>query len=199
MSGSSGGEDDAEATTNTATGGQQRAQPTAQTDQPSVTAVLQEPAVKQYVRAIAGAMAVVGVGLGAMVVLLGALGGSPSSMGGQTAAQMTSQQYKLGLVNTAIGVAPYVALAVASVAGLLVGVHFDATTRKAVVATAAGALVGTVLLVFLTDVIAVSQAPSVGGQSLSLDYGQVLVNSVLMGVAAAVAGGGGAYFGDELA
>lgn len=198
MSGSSGGDDGGDATTNAAADRQRRAQSAAQTGQPSVTEVLQEPAVKQYVRAVAGAMAVVGVALGVMVVLLSALGGSPSSTSGQLANQLTTQQYKLGLVNTAIGVAPYVALAVASVAGLLVGVHFDATTRKAVVATAAGALVGTVLLVFLTDVLAVSQAPSVNGQTLSLDYGQVLVNSALMGVAAAVAGGGGAYFGDEL-
>lgn len=198
MSGSSGGEDGGDETTNAASDRQRRAQPPAQAGQPSVTEVLQEPAVKQYVRAVAGAMAVVGVALGVMVVLLSALGGSPSSTSGQLANQLTTQQYKLGLVNTAIGVAPYVALAVASVAGLLVGVHFDATTRKAVVATAAGALVGTVLLVFLTDVLAVSQAPSVNGQTLSLDYGQVLVNSALMGVAAAVAGGGGAYFGDEL-
>lgn len=171
-----------------------------QSGQPPVTEVLKEPAVKQYVRSVAGAMAVVGIGLGLMVVLLGAFGGSPSTSGAQAIGQqMTEQQYKLGLVNTAIGVAPYVAIAVGSVAGLLVGVYFDATARRAVVAAAAGALVGTVLLVLLTDVLAVSQAPTINGQSISLDYGQVLVNSVLMGVSAGLVGGGGAYFGNEIA
>jgi len=167
-------------------------------DQQSVTDVLQEPAVKQYVRTVAGAMAFVGAGIGVMVVLLGAFGSAPNTAG--LSGQMSSQQYKLGLVNTAIGVAPYVALAVAGGAGILVGLHFEATTRKAVIATAAGVLVGTVFLVFVTDVLAVSQAPSIEGQSaISLDYAQVLVNSVLMGVGAAVAGGGSAYFGDAVA
>jgi len=76
-----------------------------------VTDVLQEPAVKQYVRTVAGAMAFVGAGIGVMVVLLGAFGSAPNTAG--LSGQMSSQQYKLGLVNTAIGVAPYVALAVA--------------------------------------------------------------------------------------
>lgn len=134
-------------------------QDTVQGGQPPVTEVLKEPAVKQYVRSVAGAMAVVGAGLGIMVVLLGAFGGNPSTSGAQAMGQqMTEQQYKLGLVNTAIGVAAYVALAVGSVASLLVGVYFDARARRAVV--------GTVLLVLLTDVLAVSQASCINGPSI---------------------------------
>ncbi|MFC3478040.1 hypothetical protein [Halobacterium litoreum] len=155
--------------------------------QPSVTDLLSEQATQNYAKTVAGVMAAVGVGIGVMVILLGSFGGS------ELGASLSTQQYKLGLTNTALGVAPYVGFAVAAGAGLLVGFSLG-EQRRATVAAAAGSLVGAVLLFLLAEIIASTQV-----SQLSVDYGQALVNAVLMGVGTAIAGGAGAYFGDELA
>jgi len=155
--------------------------------QPSVGDLLGEQQTQNYVKAIAGSMAAVGVGIGVMVILLGSFGGS------ELGTSISTQQYKAGLVNTALGVAPYVGFAVASGAGLLVGFSLD-DQRRATVAAAAGTLVGAVLLFLLAELIGSTQV-----SQLSVDYGQAVVNAVLMGIGTAIAGGAGAYFGDELA
>lgn len=138
-------------------------------------------------------MAVVGLGLGLLVVLLGALGGPELT---SSASQVSDQQYKFGLVQSVFQIVPYLGFAIASVAGLIVGFHMDATDRKRLVTAGASAFAGLVAIVMIAEVIASTQAPS--SIDLSLDYGQALINSVVLGGIAAIMSGGAAYFVTEL-
>lgn len=172
-----------------------RAAPAGATQQ-SIGDLLQEPDSKRWMKAIAGTMAVAGLGLGLLVFLLGAFGGQELTAGGT--GSIDDAQYKLQLVSAVFQSAPYVGFAIASVAGLLVGFRMDASDRKRLVTAAAGGFIGLVALVMVAEILASTQAPSFGGQSYSLDYGQALINSVAMGVVAALISGGSAYFATDL-
>lgn len=161
--------------------------------QTSIGDILQEPDTKEWIKTIAGSMAVAGLGLGLLVFLLGAFGGMELTSSGT---QISDQQYKLQLVQSAFQMAPYLGFAIASVAGLVVGFEMDATDRKRLVTAGAAAFVGLVALVMIAEVIASTQTPSSAG--LSLDYGQALINSIVLGIVAAVMSGGAAYFATNL-
>jgi hypothetical protein len=161
--------------------------------QTSIGDILQEPDTKEWVKTIAGSMAVAGLGLGLLVFLLGAFGGMELTRSG---AQLSDQRYKLQLVNSVFQMAPFLGFAIASVAGLVVGFEMDATDRKRLVTAGAAAFVGLVALVMVAEVIASTQTPANAG--LSLDYGQALINSVVLGIVAAVMSGGAAYFATNL-
>lgn len=161
--------------------------------QKSIGDLLQEPDTKEWIKSIAGTMAVAGLGLGLLVFLLGAFGGLELTRSGT---QIPDEQYKLQLVQSAFQMAPYLGFAIASVAGLVVGFEMDATNRKRLVTAGAAGFVGLVALVMVAEIIASTQTPS--SVNLSLDYGQALINSVVLGVVAAVMSGGAAYFATEL-
>jgi hypothetical protein len=161
--------------------------------QKSIGDILQEPDTKEWMKSIAGSMAVAGLGLGLLVFLLGAFGGMEFTRSG---AQLSDQRYKLQLVQSVFQMAPFLGFAIASVAGLVVGFEMDAPDRKRLVTAGAAAFVGLVALVMIAEVIASTQTPANAG--LSLDYGQALVNSVALGIVAAVMSGGAAYFATNL-
>lgn len=175
-------------------------QPPRQGGAKSVTDLLDEPETKQYVKAIVGTMAVVGLALGLLVFLMGSVGGMAFTQDGAqqnlSPEQQTYQdkQYKASLVNSVMQNAPFVAFAIAAVAGLLVGARIGGGSKKAMVAAGVGALVGTVALVFLAEFVAAQQWPNFENQpSYSLDFGQALINSVVLGVLAGVMAAGGAW------
>lgn len=174
-------------------GNQPRQATPAGATQKSIGDLLQEPDTKEWVKSIAGAMAIVGLGLGVLVFLLGAFGGMELTSNG---AQISDQQYKLQLVQSVFQMAPFLGFAIASVAGLVVGFEMDAPDRKRLVTAGAAAFVGLVALVMLAEIIASTQTPSNAG--LSLDYGQALINSVALGVIAAIMSSGAAYFATDL-
>lgn len=166
----------------------------------SVTDLLEEPETKQHVKAIAGTMAVVGIALGLLVFLMGSVGGMELTQDGAqqdlSSEQQTYQdkQYTANLVNSVFQNAPFVAFGIAAVAGLLVGARIGGGSRKAMVAAGVGALVGTVALVFLAEFLAAQQMPSFENQpGYSLDMGQTLINSVVLGVLAAGMAAAGAW------
>jgi hypothetical protein len=161
--------------------------------QKSIGDILQEPDTKEWLKSITGTMAVAGLGLGLLVFVLGAFGGMELTRSG---AQISDQQYKLSLVNSVFQMAPFLGFAIASVAGLVVGFEMDATDRKRLVTAGAGAFAGLVALVMVAEIIASTQTPS--SAQLSLDYGQALINSVVLGIIAAVMSGGAAYFATNL-
>ncbi|WP_232700340.1 hypothetical protein [Halobacterium wangiae] len=166
----------------------------------SVTDLLEEPETKEHVKAIAVTMAVVGVALGLLVFLMGSVGGMELTQDGfqqdLSAEERAYQdkQYTANLVNSVFQNAPFVAFGIAAVAGLLVGARIGGGSRKAMVAAGAGALVGTVALVFFAEFLAAQQMPTFENQSgFSLDTGQALINSVVFGVLAAAMASGGAW------
>lgn len=175
-------------------------QPPRREESKSVTDLLDEPETKQHVKAIVGTMAVVGLALGLLVFLMGSVGGTELTQDGAqqdlSPEQQTYQdkQYKATLVNSVFQNAPFVAFAIAAVAGLLVGTRIGGGPRKAMVAAGVGALVGTVALVFLAEFLAAQQMPTFQNQaSYSLDFGQALINSVVLGVLAGGMAAGGAW------
>ncbi|MGB9987346.1 hypothetical protein [Salarchaeum japonicum] len=156
----------------------------------SVGEILNRDLPQKYVKGIAGAMAGLGISLGILVMLLGAFGNVEFTAGSAT---ISSQRYKLSLVNNVIGYTPFLAFPLAVLFGLRVADVFDTDRRKGIVTAVTGVFVGTVLLVMITEMLATTQAPTVQGTSYSLDYATALVNSLVIGVATSVAAAATVY------
>lgn len=115
-----------------------------------------------------------------------------------------SQGSEFFLIQT--GIAPFLVLVLAVAVGLVVGVFSSLGDRDLVVATAAGIVVGTVALLFLSHFLAVQQWPTMPDpeyvqpmrQDLTVKTGSLLINGVLVGVTAAIGGVAAAVSGDRL-
>lgn len=177
--------------------------------------VLTEPVPKQYVLGVVGTLAVLAVGFFLLVLLLTSFGG-PSITAeqaddlGQEGQNLLDDAYAMSVASTAVSIGPYAALAVVTGFGFLVGRTLDRRRNDKLLVSAAGAGAGTALFLVLLTVLAASQLPS--GQALSeaggtmaggvfgtqVDYGQLLVNAILLGVAGAAIAAGTAYVADRV-
>lgn len=181
----------------------------------SATDVLTKSVPEQYVLGIVGTLAVLAVGLFLLVLLLTSFGG-PSITTEQAddlpqeGQNLLEDAYAMSVASTAISVGPYAALAVVTGFGFLVGRTLDRRRNDKLLVSAVGAGAGTALFLVLLTVLVASQLPS--GEALSeaggtmasgvfgteVDYGQLLVNAILLGIAGATIAAGAAYVADRV-
>jgi len=164
---------------------------------------------KQYVLGIVGTLAALSVGIFLAILLLGSVGGpelTPEQELGEQQQQLLNDTYQFGLVQTAVGTAPYLGLVVAAVFGLRVGTRLSEPQNERFKTSAIGAFAGVAVFVFLTIFLGSTQIPDLPntGQNLggltgtSLDTAQLLINSVVFGAIGAVVSVGATYFADRM-
>jgi len=164
---------------------------------------------KQYVLGIVGTLAALSVGIFLGILLLGSVGGpelTPEQELGEQQQQLLNDTYQFGLVQTAVGTAPYLGLVVAAVFGLRVGTRLSEPQNERLKTSAIGAFAGVAVFVFLTIFLGSTQIPDLPntGQNLggltgtSLDTAQLLINSVVFGAVGGVVSVGATYFADRM-
>lgn len=172
---------------------------------------LGSPASKQYLLGIVGTLLVLAVAIGLVVALLGAVSGPPlvEDTGEQLSEEERQQQqqqrqdsFLFTHVQFGMLFAPYVALGVVGVLGLLAGANHPGTLLNKLVVTVVGVVVGTVLFVVVTDFVLSTQIPGGAEETFysdqSLAFGNVITNAISVAVGGAVLAAVGVALGDRI-
>jgi hypothetical protein len=175
----------------------------------SLPELVSRPSVKEQVKRLTAAFAVVGAGIGLAVVFLGTLG-KPPLLTENLAAQASDNGELANVLRTsfvnlvgalAIYTSPVVAAVTALGAGAYTGLTFDGSDKAAWVTAGLGSFAGTVALVVLTTVLAASQMEirdgAMGMQNTwfgtSVQFTPLVVDAVVVGVAVAFVGAASAF------
>ncbi|ELZ22209.1 hypothetical protein C477_04284 [Haloterrigena salina JCM 13891] len=160
----------------TATRGQP-AQPAA--NQEALTDLLTEPLTKAYVKAIVALYALLGAGMGLIVILSEIVDESIVDGG------IGSDFVALTFAGMPISGVPHIAATIALLVGGYLGVRMAADDRQTMLTAGAGALAGTAALWILSSFLAVSQL-----DNTDIEVGGLIINAVVLGlVVGAIAAG----------
>ncbi|WP_327053363.1 hypothetical protein [Halomicrococcus gelatinilyticus] len=174
----------------------------------SISDIVARPTVKEQVKLLTAAFAVVGGGIGLAVVLLGVLGKPPlltedlakqTGENGELAASLGTSFVNLTAA-LAIYTSPVVAAVTALGAGAYTGLTLDGSDKTAWVTAGLGSLAGTVALVVLTAVLASSQMKTTSDFGMNytwfgtnVQFTPLVVDAVAVGGAVAFVGAASAY------
>ena len=148
----------------------QPAQPA--TDEESITDLLTEPLTQAYVKAIVALYALLGAGMGLLVIVGDIADQALIDAPGDNGALMELGLYQIPLVG-----APHIAAVLGLFVGGYLGIRMAADDRQTMITGAAGAVAGTIVLWFLSALLAASQIDGV-----SLEIGGLLINSIVLGL-----------------
>ncbi|WP_436346362.1 hypothetical protein [Natronorubrum sp. FCH18a] len=141
-------------------------------EEESITDLLTEPLTQAYIKAIVALYALLGSGMGLLVIVGDivdqALFDAPADNG---------VLVEVGFAQIPLVGAPHIAAVLALLVGAYLGVRMAADDRQAMITGAAGAVAGTVVLWFLSALLAASQIDNV-----SLEIGGLLVNGIVLGL-----------------
>jgi len=177
--------------------------------QESLPEIVSRQAVKDQVKRLTAAFAVVGAGIGLAVVLLGVLGKPPLLPEGfaTRAADdaVIAEAFRTSFVNLVAALAVYTSPIVAAVTalgcGLYTGLTLDGSDKAAWVTAGIGTFTGTIALVVLTVVLASSQMEvadgTIGMQNTwfgtTVQFTPLVVDAIAVAVAATFVGAATAF------
>ena len=169
---------------------------------------LREPEPKRYLVGIVGMFVFLAVAAFLVIALVGAVGGPPltndqfEELEGDEKSQQAEERQnslKRSLVSSAMTLAPFGAIGITGLAGVVVGRELNRPQNDVLVTAAAAAFAGAFLFYLLTVFLTSTQLPSdmqlstLGGDSVA--FVPLLIDSVLIGIVSAIAAVGGAYLG----
>lgn len=134
--------------------------------QESLTDLLTKPLTQAYVKAIVALYALLGAGMGLIVIVAEVI--DEDLLGGPGSVSYTG---------IPVGEAPHIAAVLALVVGGYLGVRMAADDRQTMLTGGAGALAGTVVLWFLSSLLAVSQL-----DNTDVEIGGLIINAVFLGL-----------------
>ena len=141
-------------------------------DEESITDLLTEPLTQAYVKAIVALYALLGAGMGLLVIVGDIVDQALVDAPGDNGALIELGIHQIPLVG-----APHIAAVLGLFVGGYLAVRMVADDRQTMITAAAGAVAGTALLWFLSAILAASQLDGV-----SLEIGGLLVNSIVLGL-----------------
>lgn len=141
-------------------------------DEESITDLLTEPLTQAYVKATVALYALLGAGMGLLVIVGDIVDQALVDAPADSGALVEVGLYQIPLVG-----APHIAAVLALFVGAYLGVRMAADDRQAMITGAAGAVAGTIVLWFLSALLAASQIDNV-----SLEIGGLLVNGIILGL-----------------
>lgn len=141
-------------------------------DEESITDLLTEPLTQAYIKAIVALYALLGAGMGLLVIVGDIVDQALVDAPADSGALVEVGLYQIPLVG-----APHIAAVLALFVGAYLGVRMAADDRQAMITGAAGAVAGTIVLWFLSALLAASQIDNV-----SLEIGGLLVNGIILGL-----------------
>jgi len=149
-----------------------------------------------------------------MILLLGGAGGPSVTSEQLQDADLSSEQesqlqdvYTYSIVSGVTTVSPYLAFAVVVPFGLLIGRNLSEPLNDKIAVSGVGAFAGTVVFVILVVFLSSTQIPdlsSLPSQMQSplagseVDFGQLIINSILIGISATVVAVGSTYFSHRM-
>ncbi|MHC3439719.1 hypothetical protein ACYJ1Y_16905 [Natrialbaceae archaeon A-gly3] len=139
----------------------------------SIVDLAQQPIVKQWTKFVAALFALVGVGLGLVVILFDTV--DQDIVDGA------------GTLSLAVWTAPYIGVTLAVVVGVVLGFVLSRDDKTTFLAAAISSFVGSFVLLLLTAIL--DSTPS----DASLDFGGLIAISITVGIAAAVVAAGGVW------
>lgn len=150
--------------------------------QESITDLLTKPLTQAYIKAIAALYAVIGVGMGLMIIAYEIIGESilEGGFGGEV--------FELTIVSIPISGAPHIAAVLALFVGGYLSLRMAADDRETMVTAAAGTAAGTVVLWVLSAFLAASQVDDV-----SVAISGLLINAIVLGLLVGAVAAGAVY------
>ena len=144
----------------------------------SIVDLAQQPIVKQWTKFITALFALVGVGFGLVVILF----------------DVVDQDIVDGVGGVAaVGTTPYIGVAIGVSLGAILGFTLSRDDKTTFLTAAISTLAGTTVLYVLTAILASIPADA------SLDFGGLIANAIVAGIAAAVVAAGGVWVVRNLA
>lgn len=200
--------------------GQAARQPAAGAGQEGIGDILQRPGPKSYMQGIIGSMSIVGALLGVGVFLVAEMGGrslmpgAASAVSGEQVNTALTFTHKLTLAYVTNELAIFLAFLMAPLFGALVALRMDDTFRAKLatsgVGVGVGALAFTVIVAFIASMVvpsvpqslAAASAGSFGAAGTSVDlgsveFGNLIINGIMIGITAGVAASATAYMVEE--
>lgn len=164
---------------------------------------------RKYLYGIIGIFVVISISLFVMVLLLGSLGG-PSLTLDQELTEAQQDQigdlYEYNLIQGAILITPYIGFVLVIILGLIVSAMSSRPKNEKYKLSAIAGFAGVFIFVFLTVFLLSTQIPEISGSlqsgtgtsiGTSLDSGQLLTNSVVFGLVAALISTGSTYISER--
>ncbi|ELY35891.1 hypothetical protein [Natronorubrum tibetense] len=149
-------------------------QPTQSTvDEESITDLLTEPLTQAYVKAIVALYALLGAGMGLIVIFADIIDESFLDASGPGMGDITAVSF-VGIPTSG---APHIAAVLALLVGGYLALRMAADDKQTMITGAAGALAGTLLLWILSAFLAVSQM-----DNTSVEVGGLLINGIVLGL-----------------
>lgn len=176
---------------------------------PSSDGIFASEVMRQYLIGLLGTLVILSVALFLMVALLGSVGGNEfppdQDLSGEQESQL-QDLYQFSIAQTALGLLPYIGITIVVVFGLLVGTRLTEPRTEKLKLGAASGFLGVSIFVFVGFMLISTQIPdlsNLGGTrgtilSDSVDTGQLLINSLVFGLAGCLAASGATYFGDRV-
>ncbi|SDL05036.1 hypothetical protein [Natronorubrum texcoconense] len=148
-------------------------------DEESVTDLLTEPLTQAYVKAIVALYALLGAGMGLMVIAADVIDQDFLDISGASNLNVSGSATLVdaGFAEIPIVGAPYIAAVLALLVGGYLAVRMTAEDRQVMITGAAGAVAGTFVLWTLSSFLAASQV-----DNASIDIGGLLVNGIFLGL-----------------
>ncbi|SIR94163.1 hypothetical protein [Natronorubrum thiooxidans] len=150
----------------------QRQPPQSGVEQESITDVLTKPLTQAYVKAIVALYALLGAGMGLMVIFGNVIDQAILDVPGSGGDLLA-----LTFAQIPISTAPYIAALLALFVGGYLGNRMGVDDRQTMITGAAGTLAGTVVLWVLSSFLAASQI-----DSISIDVAGLIVNGIVLGL-----------------